>query len=55
MHYPELEEMDELYDLRSDSGEVHNVIGKAENVAVLQRLKAELQRLNEEMDNPFVN
>jgi len=48
IHYPELEAMDELYDLRADPHEVRNLVDEPASQPVVHQLKAELQRLNRE-------
>jgi N-acetylglucosamine-6-sulfatase len=45
IHYTELADMDELYDLESDPYEMHNRITTAEGQRALPHLQAELQRL----------
>jgi N-acetylglucosamine-6-sulfatase len=48
IHYTELENMDELYDLTADPYEVSNLFGKPEGQPVLPELKEELARLLQE-------
>ena len=43
IHYPDLDGMDELYDLRDDPGEVTNRIADPEAAGSLRSLRAELQ------------
>lgn len=45
IHYPELDGMDELYDLRADPGEVSNRIGEPDLQGTLGELQGELQSL----------
>jgi N-acetylglucosamine-6-sulfatase len=45
IHYPELEGMDELYDLGSDPREMRNLIGDPASQPALGEMKAELERL----------
>jgi N-acetylglucosamine-6-sulfatase len=47
IHYTELEDMDELYDLTSDPFEMRNVITEASSRAKLEELRVELGRLLE--------
>jgi N-acetylglucosamine-6-sulfatase len=47
IHYPDLEGMDELYDLGADPGEVRNLIADPASRPVLGNMKAELERLNQ--------
>ena len=42
----------ELYDLKEDPQEMHNLYGKAEYAPVIKELKAELWRLQEQYNNP---
>ena len=45
IHYTELDDMDELYDLAADPGEMNNAIGDPARAADLRTLKEELRRL----------
>jgi len=45
IHYTELEDMDELYDLAADQSEMNNAIGDPARAADLRTLKEELGRL----------
>ncbi len=45
IHYPDLEGMDELYDLENDPGEIHNRIADPEAQSVLDEMEGELDRL----------
>ncbi len=45
IHYPAVENADELYDLQADPDELHNRIRDAAAAGALQELKAELERL----------
>jgi N-acetylglucosamine-6-sulfatase len=45
IHYPELEGMDELYDLKADPYEMKNLIGEARAAGALRRMREELNRL----------
>ena len=45
IHYPELDGMDELYDLAADPGEIHNRIADPSAQPALRMLQAELERL----------
>lgn len=42
----------ELYDLKEDPQEMHNLYGKAEYAPIVKELKAELWRLQEQYNNP---
>lgn len=42
IHYPDLKDSDELYDLRSDKGEMNNLISDPSRHAVVETLKKEL-------------
>ena len=48
IHYRDLENADELYDLASDPYELRNVIGEAASREALAALQAELRRLSEQ-------
>jgi N-acetylglucosamine-6-sulfatase len=48
IHYRELDQMDELYDLSSDPYEEHNLIGKPDRRLLLERMQGELRRLETE-------
>ena len=48
IHYPTLENMDELYDLTADPREVRNVMGQAATREPREELRAELARLLKE-------
>jgi N-acetylglucosamine-6-sulfatase len=48
IHYPTLEDMDELYDLAADPLEIKNLIKNPESLQALNEMKAELQRLLKE-------
>ncbi|HEY0097726.1 MAG TPA: sulfatase [Pyrinomonadaceae bacterium] len=48
IHYTELEGMDELYNLRADPHEMRNLLDDPASRPALDRLKAELQRLERE-------
>lgn len=45
IHYPELEGMDELYDLKADPYEMKNLISEKSSASQLKKLKEELQTL----------
>jgi len=45
IHYPDLRDMDELYDLRADPYEMKNRIGDPAAAAALKEMQKELQRL----------
>ena len=45
IHYTDLKEMDELYDLQSDPYEMHNLIGEASASTTTESLQAELKGL----------
>jgi N-acetylglucosamine-6-sulfatase len=45
IHYTELSDMDELYDLRSDPHEMYNVIGSPSSRSVLRRMQQKLSTL----------
>ena len=45
IHYTELEGMDELYDLKADPHELHNLIADPKAAGALQRMQAELKKL----------
>ena len=45
IHYTELEGMDELYDLRRDPFEMHNLITEVAMRGTVETLRADLQRL----------
>lgn len=45
IRYRELQGMNELYDLRADPYELHNLVGDASSAAQLRELQAELDRL----------
>jgi N-acetylglucosamine-6-sulfatase len=45
IHYTELSDMDELYDLRSDPHEMKNAIGSPASQSVLRRMQQELSML----------
>jgi N-acetylglucosamine-6-sulfatase len=45
IHYQDLQDMDELYDLKADSSEMKNVIKDAEAHGTLEKLQKELERL----------
>ncbi|MBV9926088.1 MAG: sulfatase-like hydrolase/transferase [Acidobacteria bacterium] len=47
IHYPDLEGMDELYDLAADPGEVRNLINDPASRPALEAMKAELERLRQ--------
>jgi arylsulfatase A-like enzyme len=47
IHYPELEGMDELYDLAADPGEVRNLIADPASRSTLGGMKAEMERLKQ--------
>jgi N-acetylglucosamine-6-sulfatase len=48
IHYRELQEMDELYDLDGDPYEETDIIDRSDARQTLQRMQAELQRLIEQ-------
>ncbi|MDQ6632926.1 MAG: DUF4976 domain-containing protein, partial [Verrucomicrobiota bacterium] len=48
IHYPDLKEMDELYDLKNDPFEMKNLIQETTAQTSLQEMKAELKKLLEE-------
>ncbi len=48
IHYPDLEGMDELYDLKSDPYELKNVINKKSAQSTLKQLQDELAKLRKE-------
>jgi N-acetylglucosamine-6-sulfatase len=48
IHYPELEGMDELYDLKADPYEMKNLIGENSAQPALKEMKAELAKLLKE-------
>ena len=50
IHYPDLADMDELYDLQSDPIEVKNLIKAAGAQKELKQLRAELEKLKKETD-----
>jgi N-acetylglucosamine-6-sulfatase len=45
VHYTELDEADELYDLKADPGEMKNLIAEPGAQSALKKMKQELQRL----------
>jgi N-acetylglucosamine-6-sulfatase len=45
IHYPGLPGMDELYNLKDDPGEVHNLITEPDAQPALTEMKSELERL----------
>lgn len=47
IHYPDLEGMDELYDLEKDPNEIENLIAEPASQPVLSELRSELDRLME--------
>lgn len=47
IHYPELEGMDELYDLKADPSEMRNLIADPASQPALGDMKAELERLKQ--------
>jgi arylsulfatase A-like enzyme len=47
IHYTELDGMDELYDLRRDPFEMHNLIADAAVRGTVESLRADLQRLRQ--------
>ncbi len=53
VHYPGLDGMDELYDLKNDPGERVNLIDRPAAAEDLQRLQSELLRLHRQYDNQF--
>jgi N-acetylglucosamine-6-sulfatase len=48
LHYVELPEMDELYDLASDPFEMNNLVQKPSSSRALDEMKIELKRLLKE-------
>jgi N-acetylglucosamine-6-sulfatase len=53
IHYPQLDGMDELYDIKSDPGERFNLINRRQTATKLAQLRGELKRLHDETQNPF--
>lgn len=53
VHYPDLEQMDELYHLAEDPNERINLIDDPAHGPILARMKDELMRLNRTTQNPF--
>jgi N-acetylglucosamine-6-sulfatase len=48
IHYTELKDMDELYDLKNDPYEMKNLVDDRQSKPALKKLRAELQRQREE-------
>lgn len=48
IRYPDLEGMDELYDLKADRYEITNLIKEPSAAAALKEMKPELERLLKE-------
>lgn len=53
VHYPQLQGMDELYDLEGDPGERLNLVDQPQARMDLQRMRSTLERLHHETENPF--
>jgi len=51
IHYPEINDTDELYNLKDDPHELHNLIDNADARRQLDELKAELDRLTKKYEN----
>jgi N-acetylglucosamine-6-sulfatase len=49
IRYPELKDMDELYDLHGDPGEMHNLVSDRKSQATLDLLRKELDRYGKEI------
>jgi len=49
IHYPDLKEMDELYDLQSDAGEMKNLIAQSGSRTMLEALQKDLGRYRNEL------
>jgi N-acetylglucosamine-6-sulfatase len=45
IHYVELDQMDELYDLKADPFEMRNIINRRDVARTLENMKRELERL----------
>ncbi len=50
IHYPELKDMDELYDLQSDPLEMNNLIGSPEHQTILKEMQARMDTLLKESE-----
>lgn len=50
--YPDIEDIDEMYDLKKDSVEMHNLALDPAHAAEVKKLKAELERLKRETKYP---
>jgi arylsulfatase A-like enzyme len=46
-------DLDELYDMNADPGELHNLAQRADHAARLEQLKARLEQWLEETEHPY--
>ncbi len=51
VHCPDLKDLDELYDLRADPIEMHNLAAQPASSGELSRMRAELKKLSKEIGN----
>ena len=54
IHYYEAPEEFEMYDLRDDPGELHNLYGDARHAALAADLRRRLAELRQETDDRYV-